>query len=167
MIKIHSCSLWQKVSSKRKSFIKGWKQDGCCYQNKKQKTQQMKKNPNNTPWPSGQEQPPPPTKKKKNIPGILGKGKPTKQAQQSPSPCPPPQSDTHSFPTSQVKQLFCVPINISISSFLADVSHVPHYLNNIRHHLWGILQVICHCKWAWSAKLFSRSIPLVRHQSEN
>lgn len=41
---------------------------------------------------------PSPHKKKKNIPGILGKGKPTKQAQQSPSPCPPPSLTHTAFP---------------------------------------------------------------------
>lgn len=166
MIKIHSCSLWQKVSSKRKSFIKGWKQDRCCYQNKKTKNTTNEKKPEQHTLTFWTRAAPSPHKKKK-YPWNPGEGKTYKTGSTVPIPLSPPQSDTHSFPTSQVKQLFCVPINISISSFLADVSHVPHYLNNIRHHLWGILQVICHCKWAWSAKLFSRSIPLVRHQSEN
>lgn len=78
---------------------------------------------------------PSPHKKKKKYPWNPGEGKTYKTGSTVPIPLSPPQSDTHSFPTSQVKQLFCVPINISISSFLADVSHVPHYLNNIRHHL--------------------------------
>lgn len=55
---------------------------------------------------------------------------------------------THSFHIRRTKQLFCVPISILIC-FLADNSDVPHYLNNVRHQVFQILQLICHCKKAF------------------
>lgn len=112
IIKTHNCSSEKKL---KRSATKCWKQKIYAYWMLPKKETQK-------------------TKTKHKVHRILGKVSPTRQVQQF----FPLSSDRH-FPISQIKQLFHVPVSISIfwGLFGRCASDVPHYLNNTRHRVWG------------------------------